>query len=279
MPGADAAAPATLLRPLRDRQLRRHLRLAVDLAGRDLRDRYAGTALGLLWLAVTPAVYLAMYWMVFGALLRVTWPGVGEGAPPGFLLPFFAGLTAYLLTVDVVISSADLFQRRRDYVRRAPFPLWVLWLANLLRTAAPAGASLALLLLLALVQGRLGWGGLIWLPVALGATLFFLAALSLCLALLGAFLGDLQETLRLVARALFYAGPIAYPLALVPEAWRPLMWLNPLAHMAEMLRNAVVFGRGPEAIPFIAFLLGSAALAALALFLYRRVSGAVADVV
>ncbi|WP_372616778.1 ABC transporter permease [Falsiroseomonas sp.] len=281
MPGAEAAARR--LPPLRHPRvasLARHLRLAVDLAARDIRDRYAGAAIGPLWLLVTPAVYLLMYWLVFGQLLRVGWPPGAPGeASPGFLLPFFCGLVLYLFMVDLVISSTDVFQRRRDYVRRAPFPLWVLWLANLLRTATPAAAGLLLLLVLAFAQGRLGVAGLAWLPVALGASLLFLAALSLCLAMLGPFLGDLQEVLRLVARALFYAGPIAYPLAIVPEQVRALMWLNPLTHMAEMLRGALVYGQGPQALPFLGFLLATALLLALAAFLYRRVAGAVADVV
>jgi len=279
MPGAEASAGTFGARRPQLRNLARHLRLAVDLAARDIRDRYAGTSVGLLWLLVTPSVYLAMYWLVFGQMLRVGWPPAAQEPPPGFLLPFFAGLVIYLFTVDLVISSADLFQRRRDYVRRAPFPLWVLWLANLLRTAAPAAAGLTLLLALALVQGRLGVAGLAWLALALGTSLFFLAALSLCLALLGAFLGDLQEALRLVARALFYAAPIAYPLSLVPGWAQPAMWLNPLTHMAEMVRRAVVFDRGPEPLPFLCFVVAIVLCTSLALFLYRRVAGAVADVV
>jgi lipopolysaccharide transport system permease protein len=280
MPGADLAAPRSLLRHPRLAGLRRHLRLAVDLAARDIRDRYAGAAMGLLWLLVTPSVYLLMYWFVFGRLLRVGWPPAAPGeAEPGFLLPFFCGLVLYLFMTDLVISSTDVFQRRRDYVRRAPFPLWVLWLANLLRTAAPAAAGLFLVLALAIAQGRFGVAGIAWLPVALGASLLFLAGLSLCLALLGPFMGDLQEALRLVARALFYAGPIAYPLAIVPEQVRALMWLNPLTHMAEMLRAALVYDQGPAVLPLIGFLLATALVLALAAFLYRRVAGAVADVV
>lgn len=251
----------------------------MDLAARDLRDRYAGAAIGLLWLAVTPAVYLGIYWLVFGLFLKVGWPAPGGGPSPGYLLPFFAGLVVYLFSVDLLISSTDLFGRRRDYVRRAPFPLWVLWLANLMRTAAPAAASLVLLLALALVQGRLGLVGLAWLPATLGASLLFLAGLSLCLALLGPFLGDLQEALRLVTRALFYAAPIAYPLTIVPENLRPLIWLNPLTHMAETLRNAVVFDTGPTMLSFLLLILATAAVLLLAVFLYRRVAGAVADVV
>jgi ABC-type polysaccharide/polyol phosphate export permease len=115
--------------------------------------------------------------------------------------------------------------------------------------------------------------------VALGTSLLFLAGLSLCLAMLGPFLGDLQEVLRLVARALFYAAPVAYPLAIVPERVQLLMWLNPLTHMAEALRAALVYDQGPAALPFLGFVLATGLVLALAAFLYRRVAGAVADVV
>lgn len=259
--------------------VRRHVRLAADLAVRDLRDRFAGSLLGLGWLLLTPAAYLGIYWFVFGQVLRLGWPGAGEGGGEGFLLPFFTGLVVYLFLVDLTLSSVTLFASRRDYVRRAPFPIWVLWLANLLRSGAAAAVSLALLLVLALAQRRLGFEGLAWALPALGLIVLFLGATSLALALLGAFIADLVEVLRVATRVLFYAAPIGYPLSLVPEDWRALLWLNPLTLMVEPLRAAVVFDAAPAGLPMLALGLATLGMGLLARWLYLRLAGIVADVV
>jgi lipopolysaccharide transport system permease protein len=121
-----------------------------------------------------------------------------------------------------------------------------------------------------------GLGGL---AIGVALCVLFMCSLSLLLAALGPFIGDISEAMRLLLRVLFYATPITYPLSLVPEAWRGWMWLNPLTCMVELLRNPVVFGSLAPASPTLVFLGGAALLAALSFWVFRRVSGVISDVV
>ena len=258
-----------------------NLQLAWDLARRDLASKYRRSLMGVVWLVLTPLGLLGIYSLVFGHIFGVSWPAPAglAHAPAGFVLPFFVGLSIYLVLSDVVNSSTSLYASKRTYVVKSPFPLWVLWASNLLRAMVHAAVYLGLVLVLALAQQRLTFTGLAWLLVGLVLCGGFIAALSLLLSALGPFIGDISEAMRLLLRVLFYATPITYPLTLVPQPWRDWMWLNPLTDMVELLRNPVVFGQAPPAAALGGFALASLVLAAIAFWVFGRVKGVVSDVV
>lgn len=260
--------------------LRDHLRLAWDLARRDLAAKYKRSIAGPLWLVLTPLGLLGIYWLVFGLIFGVKWqlphqPDQGIG----FLLPFFTGLVLYLTLSDLVNSSTVLFASKRTYVVKSPFPIWVLWVANLMRTSVNAGVMIILLLGVALLQHRLTWNGLAWFLPALVLCALFLCGLSLLLAALGPFIGDISEAMRLLLRIMFYATPITYPLSMVPEPWQGWMWLNPLTAMVELLRAPLVFGVMPPITLLIGFPIACLALLLLATWIFYRVKGVISDVV
>lgn len=257
-----------------------HLRLAWDLARRDLAAKYRRSVVGMLWLVLTPLALLGIYSLIFGRIFGVKWqaPGLHAG-DVGFVLPFFVGLSIYLLLSDVVNSSSVLFSGKRTFVVKSPFPLWVLWASNLMRAGVHGGVSLALVLVLAVFQQRLTLTGVVWLVPVLLNCIVFMAALSLLLAALGPFIGDISEAMRLLLRVLFYATPVSYPLSMVPQPYRDWMWLNPLTCMVELLRNPVVFGEPASMGIQVSFLAGTAVVAVIAGWVFARVKGVISDVV
>ena len=102
-----------------------HLRLAWDLARRDVLAPYRRSVIGAA-VAVTPLCLLGIYWMIFGVIFGVQWqmPHAPQSAGVGFVLPFFIGLVLYLALADVVNSSSILFSAKRTYVVKSPFPIW-----------------------------------------------------------------------------------------------------------------------------------------------------------
>jgi len=258
-----------------------NIRLSWDLACRDLSAKYRRSILGMFWLVLTPLSLLGIYSLVFGSIFGVEWkvPHIGNTESVGFALPFFVGLSIYLALSDVVNSSTVLFASKRTFVVKSPFPLWVLWLANLMRAGVHAGASLSLVIILALIQHRFTIEGFGWMTVGVISCGFFISAASLLLVSLGPFIGDISDALRLILRVLFYATPITYPLAMVPQPYRDWMWMNPLTCMVELLRDPIVFGLAPSLIVLGTFILVSLLIFGLAIFIFKRVKGVISDVI
>jgi lipopolysaccharide transport system permease protein len=258
-----------------------HIRIARDLALRDLEAKYKRSTLSWAWLLLTPLCLLGIYSFVFGTILGIEWKDAVDRKDVhiGFVLPFFVGLSIYLFASDVISSSATLLVSKRTYVVKSAFPMWVLWLSNLIRAGVVASVPFALVLLLALVQGRLTLLGLFWTSVSLLNMSLCIAAMSLFLTSLGPFFGDMSEAIRLLLRVLFYATPIAYPLSSVPADFRAWLWLNPLTSMIEPMRAAIVHGSGPNIIQVVLFAGLSLALLGFSAWMFLRIKGVIADVV
>ncbi|MBL8475550.1 MAG: ABC transporter permease [Methyloversatilis sp.] len=259
----------------------RNFILAWDLARRDLIAKYRRSIIGSAWLVLTPLCLLGIYSLIFGRIFGVTWepPMAHGGVSAGFVLPFFVGLSIYLFLSDIVNSSTVLFVSKRTFVVKSPFPIWVLWVSNLFRATVHAIVLLVLLLGLAFLQQRVSVTGIAWFFLGVGLCAVFLCALSLLLAALGPFIGDISEAMRLLLRVLFYATPITYPLTMVPTAFRDWMWLNPLTVMVELLRAPLVFGHMAPLGVMSGFALVSVLLLCLATWVFSRVKGVISDVV
>jgi lipopolysaccharide transport system permease protein len=228
---------------------------------------------------MTPVALLSIYGIVFGVVLKVRWPSLPDGTPVGFIVPFFCGLSVYLFFSDIVSSSSSVFNSKRNFVKKSPFPLWVLWLSNFLRACIQSGVYIIVTLFVAAVIGVLTFIGLLYALATIVPLIAFCAALSLILSLLSPFLGDINEAVRVVLRLMFYGAPVTYPLAIVPEKWQFLFWLNPLTHMIEPLRDAVVYGQLMFPAQLVIFAVVTIVVMFGAIWLFARVESAVPDVI
>ncbi|MEE9494118.1 MAG: hypothetical protein V3W04_12145, partial [Gammaproteobacteria bacterium] len=106
-----------------------------------------------------------------------------------------------------------------------------------------------------------------------------ISVIGFILAMIGPFLPDMTEIVRLIVRVLFYASPISYPLSIVPEQYRGFLLYNPIAVIIENLRSVLIYDSGIEiyiAGPFI-LLLGMSII--LCIWLYSRLGGVIADAI
>lgn len=254
-------------------------RLAWDLARRDLQAKYKRSFLGIFWMVLTPLCLLTVYTVVFGGILKVSWNEPGTNISVGFVLPFFIGLSIYLLVSDIVNSSTVVYASKRTYVVKSPFPLWVIWLANLMRAYVHGVIYAVMVLILCVFYSVIELQSIGWAFVLLLLSVTIISAVSLILSVVGPFIGDISEAVRLLMRVLFYAAPISYPVSMAPEAYRFILWLNPLTVIVEPLREALVFGKGPSMVVFLSLSVSAVLLSVFAVWLFNRIKGVVADVV
>ncbi len=218
-----------------------HSELLIALVRREIAARYRGSALGILWSFLTPMALLATYTLVFGYFFRMRW-GPDHDGPGYFVVMLFCGLIPFNFFSEVVSRSPELILRSPNYVKRIAFPVQLL-------PAVLIGASLfhaiiatgLLLVLVALVIGSLPMTALylplIWIPL-----LLFTLSVSLLVSATGIFIRDLSHGVGLFLSVLFFLTPIVYPAAFIPEQWRFMLWLNPVACTVLQVRETCVEG-------------------------------------
>ncbi len=237
----------------------RHRWLLGSLLQRELRNRYAGTAGGLVWIFLHPMLMLAIYAVVFQYVFRVKLPDADPGQP--YVVWIAVTLWPWLAFSEALSRGTVAVQLHADLVRKVAFPQELLVYSAVLTSLLIHAAGYAIVLLLLWGWGyELHFGGVLffglwaWLVLGCAAT-----GLALFLGALHIFLRDVEQLLGQVLTMLFFASPVLYPLALAPEDLQAALAFNPLVHVFEPLRLAAL-GQGFAAAPTLAAALVAAVL-------------------
>jgi ABC-2 type transport system permease protein len=211
---------------------RRYLHSLWLLSARDLKVRYATSALGYLWSVLDPLVMAAIYWFVF---TQVFDRGVGEEPYIVFLI---TALLPWVWFNAAVSDFTKAFNKDARLVRSTAIPRSI-WVGRIvLSKGVEFLCSLPVLVVFAIIGGaQVGWG-LAWFPVAVLLQAALLVGLGLIVAPLCVLWGDLERTTRLILRALFYASPIIYGVKDLPGIFPEIVAINPLSGIFTLYRTA-----------------------------------------
>lgn len=277
------AAPVPLLGLLNPaamlRNLWRHRDLMWQLARRDVAGRYKAAGLGFLWAILTPLCLLTIYTFVFTVVFKARWRADASEGKGLFALTMFSGLLLYNLFLEVVNRAPGLIVGNPNYVKKVVFPLEIFVVSSLLSAAFTmlVGYGVWLLGFLIVLDAWPPWTiclfPLVVLPVAVLST-----GLGWILASLGVFIRDVGHAVVLVTQILFFATPIFYSIEQVPEPWRQILKLNPLAQSVEDVRRVLMWGEMPHWGTWLVTLLAASIVAVIGYAFFNKSKRAFADV-
>jgi lipopolysaccharide transport system permease protein len=272
-------ASITFLRPssgwvsLNLRELWEYRELLYFLTWRDIKIRYKQTVLGAAWAIIQPFMTMVVFSLFFGRLAQIP----SDGIPyPIFsyaaLVPwtFFAnGLTH---TANSVVGSANL-------VKKVYFPRLIIPVSSTLSGAVDFALAFAVLLGMMVYYGIAPTINGLWLPFFFLLALVSSLGVSLWLSALNAQFRDVRYAVPFLAQFWMFSTPIAYPSSLLPEPWRTLYGINPMAGVVEGFRWALL-GTDTAPGPIIALSSFVALVAFIGgTFYFRRMEKTFADVV
>ncbi len=214
--------------------------LLANFLQREITSRYAGAAGGVAWALLHPLAQLAIFAVVFGFILRVPESALGGLRFAGFLAialwPWFMFSEGVQRAIAAIPGNASL-------IRKVAFPHELLVLASVGSAfIIHAAGWLAVLAALALWGEPIQWTGLLLAVPLLVAQFAFTVGVGAFLAALHVVLRDVEQALGLVLTAVFYATPIVYPIAMVPEPYRAWLSLSPLAYVVARYRELLLGG-------------------------------------
>jgi lipopolysaccharide transport system permease protein len=243
-------------------ELPRRFDLIWPLARRMTVARYRGSALGLLWALLTPAVMIAVFTFLFAGIFGARF--TEGGTPWDYALYLFCGLLPWTAFAETLQQSSGIVVAHANLVKRVVFPLETLPVAQALAAlSAQLSGTAALVAATVLVRHELH-PTLLWLPVLLVPQLLLTLGGAWLVASLGVFVRDTAQVLGLVLMAWMYLTPIIYPEQVIPERFRPMLEFNPFAPLVRSYRRALLEGLPPDwpglayttAFALAAFLLG-----------------------
>jgi ABC-type polysaccharide/polyol phosphate export permease len=209
------------------------------LARRELARRYAGSLLGPAWALVFPALQIALYWGVFRYGLRVE--AQGE-IPLGPML--VAGMAPWLALSEALTTMTASLKANASLVKRTALPVELLLLSSFAGAACVHGAILLLATAALWALGFAPGAHFIVLGYALLCAALLALALGTLLALANVAFSDVAQAVVAILLLWFWATPILWRAHSLPPDWRWLASVNPLTHVVEAYRYALL---GPRA--------------------------------
>ncbi|MFA6962994.1 MAG: ABC transporter permease [Opitutaceae bacterium] len=237
----------------------------VMLALRDVKLRYKQTALGIVWVILQPLAAGLVLALIFGRFA-----GMPSGGRP-YVLFIFAGLLGWNLFAGILQRAGNSLVAEARLITKVYFP------RLLIPCAAAAAALVDFLISLVVMVGLLVWYGvwpgwwLLLLPVVVLINVGLAVGISFWISALNVRYRDFMYALPFMIQMGLYASPVVYGLELVPERWRAVFALNPMAGVLEGLRSALLGGTAEVFRPLaLAAVMALIALVSGAFF-FRRV--------
>jgi len=224
--------------------------LLLVLTARDVRVRYKQTVLGFLWAIIQPVMLMIVFSIFFGRLAKMP----SDGIPyPVFV---YAALLPWTFFANAISTSGNSLVGSRQLVSKVYFPRLIIPLSSVGTGLVDFAISAGVLLILMAWYG-VGWSlNLLAAPWLIAGVVFVALGVGTILSALTVTYRDFRYVIPFLVQFWMFATPVVYPASLVPENWRWLLYLNPMAGLIEGFRSAFL-GR-PFDIPALALSLGVA---------------------
>ncbi|MDM8524628.1 ABC transporter permease [Desulfococcaceae bacterium HSG8] len=220
-----------------------------QLTWREVIGRYKGSFIGLGWSFIQPLMMLTVYTFVFSVIFRARW-GMGPDDKITFALALFMGLITFGIFSEVMNAAPSLVLENANYVKKVVFPLEILPVVKLLSALLNAFFSLTVLMIGFLLRYQFIHLTAIILPMVWLPMILFTLGCGYFLAALGVFVRDMGATIGILTTMLFFLTPIFYPINAVPENFRLICRINPIAMFVEDSRRVILWGLPPDWIWF-----------------------------
>ena len=204
VPMVDPAAKGGLLGVLRRRYL---LRLMVK---RELRARYIGSKMGLLWSYINPFTRFLTFYFVFGII-------IGRGQIPHFAIHLFAGMVLVNLFTESFNSGTRSIMQNKAVVQKMPLPREIFPIASMLVSLYHTGPQLVILVGACLVTGTFSPDpvGLLAALLAFGIVILLGTGMGLMFAAINVMYRDWTRVVQIFTQMLPFSVPMMYPYTLV----------------------------------------------------------------
>jgi lipopolysaccharide transport system permease protein len=275
----SAATDILVIRPSRGwlklnlRELWDYRELLYFLVWRDIKVRYKQTVLGAAWAILQPVMTMIVFSVFFGRLAKVP----SDGIP----YPVFAytALLPWQLFAYALSESANSLVGSQNLIQKVYFPRLVVPISSVLAGLVDFAIAFLVLLGLMAYYGIRPTAAIAVLPFFVILAIATALSVGLWLSVLNVQFRDVRYTIPFLTQFWMFATPVAYPSSLVPERWRPLFGLNPMAGVVEGFRWALL---GKSTSPGPLLWVSIAAVVALligGLAYFRRMEKTFADVV
>jgi lipopolysaccharide transport system permease protein len=272
LPTTDIAATSGWV-GVRLGELWEYRELLYFLVWRDLKIRYRQTVLGASWAILQPLITMAVFTLFFGILVQLP----SDGVP--YPLFAYSGLVPWTFFAQGVTLSSNSLVANQALIRKVYFPRLVIPVASVASIVIDFAIAFLVLLGMIAFYGRPFPAAIVWLPFFCVLALVAAVGVGIWLSALNVLYRDIQHIVPFLVQTWLFATPIVYPSSLIPETWRPVYGINPMAGVVDGFRWTLLGSGMPPGAMLATSVVSASLLLASGLFVFRRMERSFSDVV
>ncbi len=196
---------------------------------KEIRGRYKNSFLGILWSFLNPLLQIAVYAIIFPLIMKTQ--------QEYYVIFLCVGLIPWTYFTTTITQSASNIIANGNIVKKVYFPREILPISVV--TSTTVNFLISSLIILAFVLGY-GLGiskYIIFFPIIVLIQYIFSLGVAFIISSVTVYLRDLEHLIAIALQVLFYATPIVYSLETLPQEFRGIMGLNPMAHIITAYRS------------------------------------------
>ena len=209
---------------------------------KEIRGKYKGSFLGVLWSFINPLLQVAVYAIVFPYIMRVQ--------TDNYLVYLIIGIIPWNFFITVVNQGMITVRMNAGIIKKVYFPREILPLSVALSGLVNFFISCIIIILFCLLSGvGISWH-IIFVPL-IGVIQFFLTlGVILAFSAINIYIKDTEYLIQFFLNLMFYATPILYQTELFPQSIRWVLSLNPMTQVVTAYRNVFMYHVLPGAVGF-----------------------------
>ncbi len=240
---------------------------------RDLKVRYRQAVVGVAWAVLQPVLTI----LVFGVLISVLRGQATTSALP-YAVTGLCGLVPWQFFAAAVSQATLSIASNSDLLKKVYFPRVVLPLSAFVPALVDFAVAFVLLVIVMAYFAVLPSWQIVFLPLLIVATLVTAAAFALWLSALNGIYRDVQFALPFLLQLGMMVCPVVYETdAVIPPAWQPVYYLNPLAGLIQCYRAVLLGTPFPGAVSLTISLSMVFVILLGGMFYFRRMERHFAD--
>jgi lipopolysaccharide transport system permease protein len=251
-------------------KIQHYFDLIMVLTQKEIKVRYKSSVLGYLWSIGHPLAFAFVFFIAFKVVMKIQMED--------YALFLIAGLFPWQWFANSVNVSPTIFLGNASIIKKVNFPRNIIPLTAVLQDMIHFVLSIPVIVLFLFLYHKspsLTW--LYGVPLLLSIQLLMTYGVSLMISSVNLFFRDLERLTVICTTLLFYFTPIIYPLSMIPEKYKQLINLNPIAPLMVNWRNLFLNGILDPA-SLIVSLAYSIFTFIIGYFVYRKLSWKFAEV-
>lgn len=216
---------------------------------KEIRGKYKGSFLGVLWSFINPLLTTLVYAIVFPYLLR------GNGIP-NYLIFLIVTIIPWNFFTVVISQGGQCIRNEAGIIKKVYFPREILPISIALSGLINFFISSVIVVCFLVGSGiGLSWNFL-FLPIIAIVQMLFSLALVFMISSINVYIKDLEYIVNFIVQMLFYGTPILYGIDTIKDANAPwwvikLVEINPMTTIMNSYRDILYYKQMFDLKPFL----------------------------